>query len=167
MIQKALQNLFRGGPALSMDEFGLATGTSLRGHSITRSAGDGRHRSHALWQSAGDDIHGLGLVGYLREHRHQRRTTAQMIVTTPGASTYTLTALGQEWVNLMNEFSTHTTATVTAGATINFNGFYGNYNIGGQSVFSNMNLVKGTTQYSLALSAPPQWSFWNPASSGT
>ena len=57
---------------------------------------------------------------------------AQMIITTPGASGYTLTPFGQKWVDLMNEFSTSTqNVTVNADGSINFNGFYGEYAVQG------------------------------------
>ena len=51
--------------------------------------------------------------------------------------------------------------------TITYNGFYGDHNIGDQSGDSNLSMLKGTSQYGLNLAAPPMWSLWNPANSGT
>ncbi len=117
--------------------------------------------------------------------------SALYTVTTTGAnawaaSSWTLTPAGQAWQTLLGiqnfnvtgsdgkllqQWTTHLDGagapTVGPDGKINFNGFYGDYNIAGQSGFSNLSLAKGTTQYSLNLQAPPQWSLWNTANSGT
>ena len=161
-MQKAMQNLSIEGLPLTMAEYGHANGTSsATANSLGPAAMDAAVRMFygnpqattfmvwGWWDTSGNT------------------PPAQMIVTTPGASTYTLTALGQEWVSLMNEFSTHTTGVVDANGNMSFNGYYGDYNIGTQSGFSNLTLAKGTTGYSLSLAAPPQWSLWNANNSGT
>src|SRR5262249_1620645 len=53
----------------------------------------------------------------------------QMIVTTNGAGGYTLTALGQKWVDLMKAFNTQSPASVNADGTLNFTGDDGTYNL--------------------------------------
>ena len=56
---------------------------------------------------------------------------------------------------------------VNPDGTITYTGYFGDYNLGGQSAFSNLSLVKGTTQYAANLVAPPTWSLWNASNSGT
>src|SRR5262249_23508498 len=74
---------------------------------------------------------------------------AQLIVTTPGASGYTLTNLGQKWVSMMNAFTTPAqNVTVNPDGTINFNGFYGEYAVqgtlnGNPFTFATVNFEKG------------------------
>jgi hypothetical protein len=73
--------------------------------------------------------------------------SAQMIVTANGASGYTLTAFGQQWVNDMNAFTTPTqNVTVNPDGTINFNGFYGEYAIKG-TLNSNTNFTFATVDF--------------------
>jgi GH35 family endo-1,4-beta-xylanase len=160
-IQKALQNLSVEHLALTMAEYGHASGTtSANAQSLGPQAMD-----DAVRMFYGNPLATTFMVwGWWDTSGNT--PPAQMIVTTPGAASYTLTALGQKWVSLMNEFSTHTTGTVDANSAIQFNGFYGDYNIGSQSGFSNLTLAKGTSQYALQLAAPPKWFFWNTGNSG-
>lgn len=73
----------------------------------------------------------------------------------------------QDWDgNPNNAWDTNVNATVNPDGTINFTGFYGDYNIGAQNGFANLVLLKGTTAYSLNLLAPPQWYFWNTSNNG-
>jgi GH35 family endo-1,4-beta-xylanase len=160
-IQKALQNLSVEGLPLTMAEYGHGSGTTPADNaSLGPAAMDTTMRMFygnplattfmmwGWWDTSGNT------------------PPAQMIITTPGNSTYTLTVLGQKWIDLMHEFSTHTTASVDANGAISFNGFYGDYNIGSQNLFTNLSLVKGTTSYMLALTTPPQWSMWNVSNAG-
>jgi GH35 family endo-1,4-beta-xylanase len=161
-IQKALQNLSVEGLPLTMAEYGHAGGTT----SATSASLGPAAMDMAVRMFYGNPL-ATSFMMWGWWDTSGNTPPAQMIITTPGNSTYTLTALGQKWAALMNEFSTHTSATVDANGAISFNGFYGDYNIGSQSLFSNLALAKGTTSYSLNLTAPPQWSMWNVNNSGT
>jgi GH35 family endo-1,4-beta-xylanase len=160
-IEKGLQNLSVEGVPLSMTEFGLGSGTS---------ASDRDTLGPAAMDSAMRMFYGNPLATTFMIwgwwDTSGNTPPAQMIVTTPGAGSYALTTFGQKWVDLMNEFSTHTTPTVDASGNITFTGFYGDYNIGNQSGFQNLTLAKGTTNYALNLAAPPTWSLWNVSNSG-
>ncbi|HEY7089538.1 MAG TPA: endo-1,4-beta-xylanase, partial [Tepidisphaeraceae bacterium] len=155
-IQKALQTLSVEGLPLSMAEYGQASGTT---------PADAQSLGPLALDTAVRMFYGNPLATTFMMwgwwDTSGNTPPAQMIVTTPGSSTYTLTPLGQKWVDLMNEFSTHLTSTVDASGNINFAGFYGDYNIGSQSTFSNLTLTKGTTSYAMNFTAPPQWSLWN------
>jgi hypothetical protein len=97
-------------------------------------------------------------------------------LSTSNWNAWTITEAGKAWQDLLgiqdwdgnpdNGWTTHVTPTVNPDGTINFAGFFGDYNIANQSGFSNLNLVKGTSAYNLQLAAPPQWYFWNTATSG-
>src|SRR5262249_40228284 len=70
---------------------------------------------------------------------------AQMIVTSNSAGNYSLTSLGQKWVDLMNEFSTPTQNALTdSNGAVIFNGFYGEYalKVGGVT-YATVNFEKG------------------------
>src|SRR6185436_1188615 len=89
----------------------------------------------------------------------------------------TLTSAGKDYEDLLgiadwdgnpnNAWTTNVNVTVDAAGKIAFNGFYGDYNVGGQNTFANLLLSKGTTDYALMLTAPLTWSFWNASNSGT
>jgi hypothetical protein len=88
---------------------------------------------------------------------------AQMIITTPGAASYTLTPLGQKWIDLMNLFSTHASLVVGGDDTVNFTGYYGSYDITvGGKVYA-VDFTKGTTELTLV----PEPSTWVLALLGT
>ncbi|HEX3356819.1 MAG TPA: endo-1,4-beta-xylanase [Tepidisphaeraceae bacterium] len=170
-MQKALQNLSVEGLPLTMAEFGLASGNTAASN---QSLGPAALENAMRMMYGTPDATTFMIWGWwdtATSIAANGAPPAQMIVTTPGSSTYTLTAIGQKWVDLMNAFSTHLTGVnapiVDANGNITFNGFYGDYNIGAQSGFSNLTLAKGTSQYNLQLAAPPNWSLWNTSNSGS
>lgn len=79
---------------------------------------------------------------------------------------YNLTPLGVRYELLMSQWDTYLNTTTDATGAITFNGFFGDYNIGGQSL-ANLALQKGIASYTASLTAPPTWSLWNTANSGT
>jgi GH35 family endo-1,4-beta-xylanase len=102
------------------------------------------------------------------------------------ASSWTLTPAGQAWQTLLGiqnwgvngsdgkalqqwttQLNGASAPIVGPDGKITFNGYYGDYNIGNQSAFSNLSLVKGTSQYSLNLAAPPSWFLWKTTNSGS
>jgi hypothetical protein len=62
---------------------------------------------------------------------------------------WNLTVPGQNFVNLMNQWTTDTTAPVAADGTVNFNGFFGKYQLSVGVYKSTMSFDKGTGQYTL------------------
>ncbi len=144
-MQKALQNLSVEGLPLSMNEFGMGSATN------SQTLGPAA-LENAVRMMYGNPLADTFMVwGWWDTSGNT--PPAQMIVTANGASGYTLTPLGQKWVDLMNEFSTHVTPTVNADNTINFNGYYGDYalTINGQSHPYHLTLQKGSTNYSLVV----------------
>lgn len=68
----------------------------------------------------------------------------------------------------LNPWTTHLVGvTVDANGNLTFSGFFGDYNIGNASAYSNLGLVKGTTGYTLNLATPPSWFFWKTTNSGS
>ena len=144
-MQKALQNLSVEGLPLSMNEFGMVNSTNSQTlgpaaleNTLRMFYGNPLADTFMMW--GWWDVAG-------------NTPPAQLIVTANGANGYTLTPLGQKWVDLMNVFSTHVSPAVNPDATINFSGFYGDYSltINGQSHPYRMTLQKGTTDYSLVV----------------
>jgi GH35 family endo-1,4-beta-xylanase len=139
-MQAALQNLAVEGLPVSMNEFGMnsATNSQTLGPAALNNAmrmmyGNPQADTFMIW--GWWDTHG-------------NTPPAQLIVTNPGANGYTLTALGQQWVSLMNAFTTPTqTLTVGADGTIDFSGFYGDYTVTINGVNYDLDLQKGTTFY--------------------
>lgn len=159
-IEKALQNLGVTGLPISMTEFGLASGTT-------------KANSQALGPAVLEDT--------MRMFYGNPNATTFMIWgwwdvasgTYPPAAMMdnsqgnnVLSPIGTKWETLMSAWSTDLTATVDATGGVSFNGFYGDYNLGDQTGFSNYSHVKGQTDASLELAAPPTWGFWKPANSG-
>lgn len=162
-FQKAMQNLSVTGLPLSMAEFGFSGGASTQ--AIAQTAGP-QAMDDAVRMFFGNPNATTFMNWGWWDLAANSAAPMKMITTTPGASTYTLTPLGQKWVDLMNAFSTHSSAVVDATGAISFSGFYGDYNIGAQGVYSNLSLAKGTSGYSVAMSAPPLWSIWRAGNSG-
>ena len=62
---------------------------------------------------------------------------------------WNLRASGQALVSLLNSWTTQLTTTVAADHSINFNGFYGDYQFSVGVYKGTMSLVKGTTNYAI------------------
>lgn len=123
-MQAALQNLSIGGMPLTLSEFGMSSATNSQTLGVTA-------LDNAMRMMYGNPLADSFMIwGWW--NLSGNTVPAQLITTTPGANGYTLTALGQKWVSLMNEFSTPTqNVTVNADGTLNFNGFYGEYAVQG------------------------------------
>jgi GH35 family endo-1,4-beta-xylanase len=146
-MQKALQNLSVPGLPISMNEFGMSSATN------SQTLGPGA-MDNAVRMIYGNPQADTFMVWGWWNLLANGAPPAQMIVTTPGASGYTLTPLGQEWVNLMNEFSTHVSPALSGGA-INFNGYYGDYTVTVNGVAHPLTLAKGTTNYAILINPTP------------
>src|SRR6185436_20164175 len=100
-------------------------------------------------------------------------STALYNVDTSDWSKWTITASGKKWQDLLgiqdwdgnanNGWTTQLTANTAADGTINFNGYYGDYEltVGGQKY--NLTLKKGTSRYTLS----PAVSLLGPGSATT
>jgi GH35 family endo-1,4-beta-xylanase len=84
---------------------------------------------------------------------------------------------GQKWQDLLgiadwdanasNAWDTNLATLVDANGAINFNGFFGDYYLRGQTSGAyDMTLLKGTSAYNLNMATPPTWSIWNTGISG-
>jgi hypothetical protein len=123
-MQAALQNLSIEGMPLTLTEFGMSSATNSQTLGVTA-------LDNAMRMMYGNPLADSFMIwGWWNTSGNT--VPAQLITTTPGANGYTLTAMGQKWVSLMNEFSTPTqNVTVNADGTLNFNGFYGEYAVQG------------------------------------
>jgi GH35 family endo-1,4-beta-xylanase len=146
-MQQALQNLSVPGLPISMNEFGM------RNTSNNQTLGPAA-LDNAMRMIYGNPQADTFMVWGWWNLSTNSAPPAQMIVTTPGASSYTLTALGQKWVDLMNEFSTHVSPSLANGE-INFDGYYGNYTVTVNGVAHPLTLTKGTTNYAILINPTP------------
>jgi GH35 family endo-1,4-beta-xylanase len=81
-------------------------------------------------------------------------------------SNWNLTTAGQRWVDLMtvdgdadpyDDWDTDLTTQVNPDGTIDFTGFYGEYEVTVDGETFNLDLTKGTDQYSLIVDIPPDF----------
>jgi hypothetical protein len=157
-MQKALQNLSVDHLPLTMAEFGLGSSTTQ----ADRDANGPGILDNAMRMFYGNPLATTFMIWGWWDTAASAAPPAQMIVTTPGSNTYTLTPLGQKWVDLMNEFSTHLVGQdadhlepLVQNGGINFTGFYGDYEItiGGKTY--PLTLTKGVTDYTIVVPEPP------------
>jgi GH35 family endo-1,4-beta-xylanase len=146
-MQKALQNLSVEGLSLSMNEFGMGSGTSSTdaqsatkgvkalSDSVTMFYGNPLADTFMVW-GWWDTAASIAMNG---------APPAQFIATSTSGGGYTLTPLGQEWVNLMNAFTTPTQPVIVKpDGTIQFNGFYGEYALKiGSQTYATVDFEKG------------------------
>lgn len=66
-------------------------------------------------------------------------------------STWNLTVPGQKWLDLMSEWNTQLTTTVNPDGTINFDGFWGDYEITINGEIFDLTLEKGEFDYNLVV----------------
>jgi hypothetical protein len=121
----------------------------------------------ALRLTYGDaDATGFFMWGFHQESGTGANTlfapaAALYTVNTTDFNTWTLTPAGQKWQDLLgiqdwngnpnDGWTTQTTATVDADGTINFNGFWGDYDLTVNGHTYHITTSKGTSQYSIAV----------------
>jgi GH35 family endo-1,4-beta-xylanase len=171
-MMQTLQNLSTEGLPITLTEFGVKSGASQ-----TTAA---QILSDALRITFGNaNANGFMMWGFQAENGGGNLfapAAALFNVSTSNWNAWTITEAGKAWQDLLgiqdwdgdpnDGWTTHVMPTVNPDGTINFTGFYGDYNIANQGGFSNLALVKGTSGYTLSLAAPPGWHFWNGAASG-
>ncbi|HEY7089537.1 MAG TPA: endo-1,4-beta-xylanase [Tepidisphaeraceae bacterium] len=172
-MMQTIQNLATEGVPVTLTEFGVKSGAST---TLAASM-----LSDALRITFGNaDAAGFFMWGFQAENGGGNLfapAAALFNVNTSNWNAWTITDAGKAWQDMLgiqdwdgnpnNGWTTHLAATVNPDSSINFTGFWGDYNIGNQSGFSNLTLVKGTNSYSASLAAPPQWSMWNVNSAGS
>jgi GH35 family endo-1,4-beta-xylanase len=171
-IMQTMQNLSTHGLPISLTEFGVSSGVAQ--------APAAQILSEALRITFGNaNANGFFMWGFHAENGGGNLfapSAALFNVSTSNWNNWTITEAGKAWQDLLgiadwdgnpnNAWDTNVTAIVNPDGSIAFTGFFGDYNIGGQSLFSNLNLIRGTSEYSLSLAAPPGWHFWNTSASG-
>jgi hypothetical protein len=150
-MQAALQNLAVEDLPISMNEFGMSSSTNSQtlgpaalDNAMRMIYGNPQANTFMIW-------------GWW--NTSGSTAPAQLIVTKNGASNYTLTAMGQQWVTDMNDFTTPTqTVTVNPDGTINFNGFYGEYAL--QSTVNGHTFTYTTVDFEKGPNDTPEETVW-------
>ncbi|MBC8105486.1 MAG: endo-1,4-beta-xylanase, partial [Anaerolineae bacterium] len=171
-IMQTMQALSTNGLPINLTEFGVkagatqATAATMLSDSLRVTFGNANATGFMMWGFQSENG-GANLFA---------PAAALYTLNTSNWNTWTITDAGKAWQDLLgiqdwdgnpnNAWTTHVTPSVNADGSIDFTGFYGDYNIGNQSGFSNLNVIKGTNNYQLSLALPPQWSMWNTSASG-
>jgi GH35 family endo-1,4-beta-xylanase len=171
-MMQVIQNLSTEGLPITLTEFGgVGGGTPANVAGVLRTAlriafGNPSMQGFMMWgfeaENGGGNMFASGAALYT--------------LNTADWSTWTITEAGKAWQDQLgiqdwdgNPANAWTTpdqiVTVDASGKINISGFYGDYNIGNQSAFSNLSFAKGTSGLAM-LSAPPNWSIWDAGASG-
>lgn len=172
-MMQTIQNFATHDVPVSLTEFGVKSGASqalaaqILSESMRMTFGNAAANGFMMW-----GFHAENGGGNLFAP-----AAALFNVNTSNWNAWTITEAGKVWQDLLgiadwdgnanNAWDTNLNVTVNADGSIDFNGFFGDYNIGNQSGFANLLLAKGTNSYALNLAAPPGWRFWNVANSGS
>jgi GH35 family endo-1,4-beta-xylanase len=166
-MQQVLQNMSVTGLQLTLTEFGVQD--QVNDDAVARQIlKDSMRMMFGNPDATGFFIWGFGAGATSNLQRDSALVEADWV---------TLTGAGRDYEDLLgiadwdgdptNGWNTNINLPVNPDGSIHFTGFFGDYNIAAQSGFSNLAIAKGTSAYSLQLPAPPQWSFWNTANSGS
>ncbi|HEX3601598.1 MAG TPA: endo-1,4-beta-xylanase [Lacipirellulaceae bacterium] len=156
-VMRQLQNMSVEGLPVALTEFGVSSGVSQT--TAASILGD------ALKLTYGDpDATGFFMWGFHQESGTGANTlfapaAALYTVNTSDFNTWTLTPAGQKWQDMLgiqdwdgnpnNGWTTQTTATVGPDGTINFNGFWGDYDLTVHGQTYHLTTSKGTSQYAV------------------
>jgi GH35 family endo-1,4-beta-xylanase len=144
---QTLQNLSVLGLPITLTEFGIKSGTSpARTVEIMEDVmrlmfGSPNSTGFYMWGFWAGDIWSQAPAAALYD------------------TSWNLTAAGQLWNNLMDEWTTQETTVVGPNGTISFDGFWGDYDITVEGETFELELVKGTTAYSLLVGETLQGDF--------
>ncbi|MCS7032987.1 MAG: endo-1,4-beta-xylanase [Phycisphaerae bacterium] len=166
------QSLAVRGLPITLTEFGVQT--SLSTAAATTILGE------MLRLTFGNpDTTGFYMWGFHQESGSGATTlfapqAALYTVNTSNFNNWTITDAGKLWQDQLgivdwdgnpgNGWTTSVSPIVDANGEITFQGYFGTYAVGGAS--GALQLIKGQQQYSVQLTAPPGWSFWNVAVGG-
>lgn len=155
-IIAALQNYAVTGLPQTLTEFGVFSGVNandsatILGDTLRLEFGNPSGTGFFMWGFQAEDGGGNLFAP----------STALYTVNTSNWNNWTITPSGKKWQDLLgiqdwdgnagNGWTTQLTTTTAADGTINFNGYYGDYQltIGGKAYA--LSLVKGTTRYTIA-----------------
>jgi endo-1,4-beta-xylanase len=159
-IMRVVQNLAVEGLPITLTEFGVNSGaTSTQAASIL---------SHAMQLYFGTpNAEGFFMWGFQAENSGTNLfapAAALYQVNTSDWNTWTITDAGKVWQDMLgiqdwdgnpnDAWTTHVTATVGADGTIDFNGFYGDYNVTINGQTYDLDFTKGVSDYVLTVPEP-------------
>jgi GH35 family endo-1,4-beta-xylanase len=158
-IMRTLQNMSVQGLPIALTEFGVTSGVSE-----TVAAGILGDSLRLVFGTA--DATGFFMWGFHQESGAGATTlfapsAALYTVNTSNFNNWTLTPAGQKWQDLLgiqdwdsnpdNGWTTQLSAIVDANGTINFDGFWGDYELTVDGQTYDISLTKGISQYSLVI----------------
>lgn len=145
VMMKALQNLSVLGLPITLTEFGVkGTGPSA----VTIEADKIRNMDEAHRMLFGTpNATGFLYWGWWASATDPRLQGSGVLVD----ANFNLTPVGEAWKALRDSWSTDLTATVSADGTIDFNGFYGDYELTIDGQTYDLGLTKGDSLYSLVI----------------
>lgn len=136
---QTLQNLAVLDMPITLTEFGIKAGTSPE-----RAATIMEETMRVMFGSANST--GFYMWGFWNGAIWDQAPAAALY-----DSIWNLTVPGQKWLDLMNEWDTQLTTTVNPDGTINFAGFWGDYEITVNGETFDLTLEKGDFDYSLVV----------------
>jgi GH35 family endo-1,4-beta-xylanase len=143
-ITQTFENLAVSGLPISLTEFGVQNSQS--GAGATTPALAAQYLTDTMRLTFGNpDVSTFDMWGFWANDMWSQAANAPLL-----DANFNLTVPGQNFVNLMNQWSTDTTVPVGADGTVNFNGFYGKYQLSVGVYKATMSLDKGTGQYALS-----------------
>jgi GH35 family endo-1,4-beta-xylanase len=158
-IERTLQNLDVQGLPIALTEFGVqsavstTTAASILSDTLRLVFGNPNSTGFFMWGFQSENGGGNLFAPQ----------AALYTVNTSDWSTWTITQAGKNWQDQLgiqdwdgnpnNGWNTQLTASVDAGGTINFSGYYGDYQITAGGHTYNLTLTKGTSQYAIVVAA--------------
>ncbi|HVT29377.1 MAG TPA: endo-1,4-beta-xylanase [Lacipirellulaceae bacterium] len=160
-VMSALQNLSVQGLPLTLTEFGVNSGASQT--AAASILGDTLRLVFGTPDAGGFFMWGFHQESGAGANSLFAPAAALYTVNTSDFTTWTLTPAGQTWQDLLgiqdwdgnpdNGWTTQTSAVVGPDGSINFNGFWGDYDLTINGQTYHVTLSKGTSQYSLVVAA--------------
>ena len=152
-VERNMQNLNVEGLPLTLTEFGVSSGVSaataatILGDTLRLVFGNPNYTGFFMWgfqaENGGGNLFAPAAALYS--------------VNTSDWSNWTITQAGKNWQDQLgiqdwdgdpnNGWSTHVATIADANGKINFNGYYGDYNVTAGVYKATLSLIKGTTDY--------------------
>jgi hypothetical protein len=142
-IQQTFQNLSVTGLPIALTEFGVQTKND---NGLTASQAPSYLTDTMRMVFGTPDATTFVLWGFWANDIWNQAPLAALV-----DANWNLTAAGTAYENLMNQWQTNLTVTADSEGKINFNGFYGKYQVVVNGKTFNLDLTKGTSQYSLVV----------------
>jgi GH35 family endo-1,4-beta-xylanase len=143
-INQTFQDLAVTGLPISLTEFGVQNSQSGAGATTPTLAA--QYLTDTMRMTFGNPaVTTFDMWGFWANDMWSQAANAPLL-----DANFNLTVPGQAFVNYMNQWSTDTTVPVAADGTVNFNGFFGKYQLSVGVYKATMSFDKGTDQYSLS-----------------